>query len=505
MPGGGGAARRADRRRADPDRLPVHRARLAAGLLPGDPGRRARAGSRTGWRGAMQSVADAFADVDRRSSPRTGTCSAGSGPTCRPTRRPADYRLGAPDAHRTGLPLPVGRPRRGPVPRPRPGPDAARPGPPRRGPHAGRARGVPHRRVDHLRRAHRPDARTTARWPAVQFGPVSAARVRRWLRDGHFDVVHVHEPAPPSVSLLVCMIAKGPIVATFHAATTRSKLLAAWGPVVRPWLERISGRIAVSDFARRVQVEHLGGDAVIIPNGVHVVGVRRGAVAARASPAASTARRSASSAASTSRARACRCCWRPCAPSSAGIPGARLLVAGRGDADAVRELIGEDLRASVSLLGELQRGGQGRVPALGRHLLRAQPAGGVLRRRAHRGAGRRGAPIVASDLDAFARVLEDGAAGVLVRRGDPAALGGGAVRAAGRPGPAGRALGRRRPASRPPTTGTCWPGGSSPSTRRSLPARGRRGDRGGGRRDLPGRAAGEDRRRVRPAGGPAQH
>ena len=33
-----------------------------------------------------------------------------------------------------------------------------------------------------------------------------------------------------------------------------------------------------------------------------------------------------------------------------------------------------------------------------------------------------GAPIVASDLDAFARVLEDGDAGVLVRRGDPAAL-----------------------------------------------------------------------------------
>jgi phosphatidylinositol alpha-mannosyltransferase len=30
--------------------------------------------------------------------------------------------------------------------------------------------------------------------------------------------------------------------------------------------------------------------------------------------------------------------------------------------------------------------------------------------------------VVASDLDAFARVLENGAAGVLVRRGDPAAL-----------------------------------------------------------------------------------
>ena len=105
---------------------------------------------------------------------------------------------------------------------------------------------------------------------SVQFGPVSASRVRRWLREGHFDVVHVHDPAPPSIGLLVCMIATGPIVATYHAASVRSKWLAAWGPVVRPWLERITGRIAVSDFARRVQVEHLGGDAVVIPNGVHV-------------------------------------------------------------------------------------------------------------------------------------------------------------------------------------------------------------------------------------------
>ena len=50
----------------------------------------------------------------------------------------------------------------------------------------------------------------------LQFGLVSAARVRRWLRDGEFDVVHVHEPAPPSLSLLTCMIHDGPLVATFH-------------------------------------------------------------------------------------------------------------------------------------------------------------------------------------------------------------------------------------------------------------------------------------------------
>ena len=36
----------------------------------------------------------------------------------------------------------------------------------------------------------------------VNFGVVSAARVRRWVRDGEFDVVHVHEPASPSLSVL---------------------------------------------------------------------------------------------------------------------------------------------------------------------------------------------------------------------------------------------------------------------------------------------------------------
>jgi phosphatidylinositol alpha-mannosyltransferase len=255
---------------------------------------------------------------------------------------------------------------------------------------------------------------------SLQFGPVSAARVRRWLRDGHFDVVHVHEPAPPSVGLLVCMIAKGPIVATFHAATTRSKWLAAWGPVVRPWLERISGRIAVSDFARRVQVEHLGGDAVIIPNGVHVAafadgpslpGYRRGVDGPtigflgrydeprKGLPVLLEAMRTV----------------------VRRHPGARLLIVGRGDPGAVGELIGPELRPHVALLGELSEADKAAflrsVDVYCAPNLLGESFGVVLIE-----ALAAGAPIVASDLDAFARVLEDGAAGVLVRRGDAAAL-----------------------------------------------------------------------------------
>ena len=52
----------------------------------------------------------------------------------------------------------------------------------------------------------------------LSFGPMSYTRVRRWIRAGHFDVLHVHEPVAPSLSMLALMVADGPIVATFHTA-----------------------------------------------------------------------------------------------------------------------------------------------------------------------------------------------------------------------------------------------------------------------------------------------
>ncbi len=104
----------------------------------------------------------------------------------------------------------------------------------------------------------------------LAFGFLSAARVRRWVREGNFDVLHVHEPAAPSLSLLACWVADGPIVATFHTAMPRSRLIHATSPVLQTALEKISARIAVSEAARTTLVEHMGGDAVLIPNGVTV-------------------------------------------------------------------------------------------------------------------------------------------------------------------------------------------------------------------------------------------
>ncbi|WP_448608049.1 glycosyltransferase family 4 protein [Geodermatophilus sp. URMC 60] len=251
---------------------------------------------------------------------------------------------------------------------------------------------------------------------SLQLGPVSATRVRRWLREGHFDVVHVHEPATPSVSLVVCMVATGPVVATYHAATTRSKWLAAVGPLVRPWLEKIAGRIAVSDFARRVQVEHLGGDAVIIPNGVHV-----GAFAEGPSLPGHTRGVDGPTIGFLGRYDEPRKGLPVLLEAMRTVvrrhPGAQLLIAGRGDPDAVRDLLGEDLAPHVSLLGELTEAEKAAflrsVDVYCAPNLLGESFGIVLIE-----ALAAGAPIIASDLDAFAAVLGDGAAGVLVRRGD---------------------------------------------------------------------------------------
>src|SRR6201991_1355170 len=104
----------------------------------------------------------------------------------------------------------------------------------------------------------------------LRVGPATHRMGKRWLRQGDFDVLHLHEPNAPRRSMLALNIAEGPIVATFHTSTTKSLTLSVFEPILRPMHEKIVGRIAVSDLARRWQMEALGSDAVEIPNGVDV-------------------------------------------------------------------------------------------------------------------------------------------------------------------------------------------------------------------------------------------
>ena len=258
----------------------------------------------------------------------------------------------------------------------------------------------------------------------LAFGFLSASRVRRWVKEGAFDVLHVHEPAAPSLSLLACWVADGPIVATVHTATPRSRVMHASAPALRTALEKVNGWIAVSEAARTTLVEHTGGDAVLIPNGVTV---RR---YEKASPL-------------------------PGWPGPGGAlgflgrmdeprkgldvllrafetlgpqrPGLRLLIAGPGDADDALEKVSAPLRERVIMLGQVTEDDKARAyhsvdvfcaPNTG-----GESFGIVLAE-----AMAAGAPIVASDLDAFRQVLRGGRAGELFETGDPGDL----ARAAGR-------------------------------------------------------------------------
>ncbi len=246
----------------------------------------------------------------------------------------------------------------------------------------------------------------------LQFGLVSATRVRRWLRDGEFDVVHVHEPAPPSLSLLTVLLADVPLVATFHSSSTRSRFLQIFDSAVQALLERLSGRIAVSQAARKMIMVHLGADAVVIPNGVAVATYRD------ALPLPGYPRDPAlgGTVGFIGRYDESRKGMAVLLEAMQGLivarPGIELLVAGRGDEEDFLKQLPPELAGSVRMLGQVSEADKASLlrsvdvyvapntggESFGIILLEAMSAR---------------TPIVASDIDAFRRVLDDGRAGLL--------------------------------------------------------------------------------------------
>ncbi|GHF67578.1 phosphatidylinositol alpha-mannosyltransferase [Amycolatopsis bartoniae] len=252
----------------------------------------------------------------------------------------------------------------------------------------------------------------------LQFGPVSYARVRRWLREGGFDVLHLHEPAAPSLSLLALKVADGPIVATFHTSTPRSRTLSAFQPVLRPLLEKITARIAVSALARRVQVEHSGGDAVEIPNGVDID------FFARASPLDGYPRAGGTLGfvgRFTEPRKGMDVLLEAARRILPEFPELKLLVVGRGDDEELRRMAGPHLAPHLELLGQVDDATKARAlrsvdvycaPNLG-----GESFGMILTE-----AMAAGTAVAASGLDSFRRVLDDGRAGMLFPPGDAGAL-----------------------------------------------------------------------------------
>jgi phosphatidylinositol alpha-mannosyltransferase len=249
----------------------------------------------------------------------------------------------------------------------------------------------------------------------IALGPIATRRVRKWLRENEFDVLHIHEPLAPSLSILSCWAARGPIVATWHSSMERSRLLAAGFSIAQTALEKVSARIAVSEAARQTLVEHMGGDAVLIPNGVdcslfghgepldgwpgeggslffigRIDEPRKGLqVLLAAMPSIIAAH-----------------------------PGVRLLVAGPGDVEEIRGDLAPEVAEHITFLGLVDEETKARA-FLSADVYVAPNTGGESFGIVLLEAMASGTPVLASDLEAFRRVTADGRAGASFANEDP--------------------------------------------------------------------------------------
>ena len=103
--------------------------------------------------------------------------------------------------------------------------------------------------------------------------PAAVSAMRRELRDGGYDVVHIHEPVVPLLAWDALRSSGAlPLVGTFHTysenALTNGIAAVPLGGRLR--MNRLHARIAVSEAAEWTALRFYGGRYRIIPNGVHI-------------------------------------------------------------------------------------------------------------------------------------------------------------------------------------------------------------------------------------------
>lgn len=249
----------------------------------------------------------------------------------------------------------------------------------------------------------------------LSFGPAAWRATRKWLREESLDVLHIHEPNAPGVGMFALAMSSGPVAATFHTSTTSSMILQAADGVLAPLLEKIRGRIAVSTLARRWQMEALGSDAVEIPNGVDVSAFAN---------IDSTAERSVHPTmvflGRFDEPRKGMSVLVDALPKVLEhVPDLRLRIMGDGDAPALRARLPRGMQ--VEFLGRVDDARKAAVLA-GADVYCAPNTGGESFGIVLVEAMAAGTAVVASDLDAFRRVLRDGECGELATVGDPDSL-----------------------------------------------------------------------------------
>ena len=251
----------------------------------------------------------------------------------------------------------------------------------------------------------------------VAFGPVATSRVRQWISSNNFDLLHLHQPEVPSLSLLACWSAEGPMVGTFHTASPKQRSLLAAGPILEPIIEKLTARIAVSEMARTTLRDHFQTDAIVIPNGLDTskyVGASKSAEWSKPHTIGFLGR--------FEEPRKGLSVLLNALPSIVKkFPDTRLLVAGPGDAEKFSKSIPAGIKPRVHFIGRLHEEEKAQFLKSVSVYVAPNTGGesfGIILTEAMAA----GATILASDIPAFAEVLKAGKYGSLFVSGDSQSL-----------------------------------------------------------------------------------
>jgi phosphatidylinositol alpha-mannosyltransferase len=251
----------------------------------------------------------------------------------------------------------------------------------------------------------------------VLFGPIASSRAKQWIASGDFDLLHLHEPAIPSLSLLACSAAEGPLVGTFHVSTPKKKAIYAIGPILEPIVEKLNARIAVSELARSTLKDHFDTDAVVIPNGID--GQRYSS--AKVNSEYSNGHTVGFIGRIEEPRKGLQVLIDSLSIVARFIPDVQFLVAGPGDSNEFTKKLNPQLKSRIKFLGLLSNEEKERflksiqiyvAPNTG-----SESFGIILTE-----ALSAGTAVVASDIPAFKAVLENGEAGELFKNEDSADL-----------------------------------------------------------------------------------
>jgi phosphatidylinositol alpha-mannosyltransferase len=105
----------------------------------------------------------------------------------------------------------------------------------------------------------------------VPLSPWLPIQIKKTLKKENFDILHLHEPFAPLLCVSALIQSNCTNVGTFHACHARSRSYYMAKPILKRWMKKLHGKITVSTAAFNYVNKYFPGEEYqIIPNGIDI-------------------------------------------------------------------------------------------------------------------------------------------------------------------------------------------------------------------------------------------